>query len=218
MLHKEEDMIKIRGVVVNTTEMGSGFVSTLDEEIAFVPIRVMNTSKAEVGDVVTAIAVKNFEEQKGKAKYRVIRLDVVKQAYSSTSCMAGTGFINSIDTFKEIEKLEPANDDVGIGSIPLDPNKITTAELNETVARFVASSDHPFLAREALSYFMNEYGIEGYDMKTSTRVNSALQYMHDRGEVPCAKLYKGGSISVASSVYFAKDISILKEYLTTKFD
>ena len=205
MLHKEEDMIKIRGVVVNTTEMGSGFVSTLDEEIAFVPIRVMNTSKAEVGDVITAIAVKNFEEQQGKAKYRVIRLDVVKQAYS-------------IDTFKEIEKLEPANDAVGIGSIPLDPNKITTAELNETVARFVTSSDHPFLAREALSYFMSEYGIEGYDMKTSTRVNSALQYMHDRGEVPCAKLYKGGSISVASSVYFAKDISILKEYLTTKFD
>ena len=39
MLHKERDMVKIRGVVINTTDLGSGFVSTVDDEIAFVPKR-----------------------------------------------------------------------------------------------------------------------------------------------------------------------------------
>ena len=202
-------MVKIRGVVINTTDLGSGFVSTVDDEIAFVPIRVMNTSSAEIGDVVAGLAVENFEEQKGKARYRVIRLDIQKKAFSN-------------DTYLEIAATDPDASiiaaHVGISSIGTDPNSITTQALNEAILKYVTNNESPFIAREAYEWFMEDFGINESDVKTSTRVNSSLQQMHDRGQLPCAKIYKGGSNSVASSVFFCKDIATLKDYLSTKMD
>ena len=62
-------------VVENKTHSGSGFGITDQGEAVFLSMRLMEVMEVEIGDIVTAHCIPNFEDKRDQIPWRAIRVD-----------------------------------------------------------------------------------------------------------------------------------------------
>ena len=62
-------------VIENTTHSGSGFGITDQGEAVFLSMRLMEVMELEIGDLVTAHCIPNYEDKRDQIPWRAIRVD-----------------------------------------------------------------------------------------------------------------------------------------------
>lgn len=78
---KPSDIVTVQCSVSNVTRTGSAFAVDENEESVYIPVRLVEQSKIDIGDSLTCYCIdqsldENINEVSGNARYRVIRLKV----------------------------------------------------------------------------------------------------------------------------------------------
>lgn len=78
---KPSDIVTVQCSVSNVTRTGSAFAVDENEESVYIPVRLVEQSKIDIGDSLTCYCIdqsldENINEVSGNARYRVVRLKV----------------------------------------------------------------------------------------------------------------------------------------------
>jgi cold shock CspA family protein len=199
-----EDVIIAQGVVSNITRNGAGFISTKEGEDVFVPVRLVETSRIEMGDSVTVYMVKNFGDS------------IVKSVNDTVPYRALRVTINSRLGVDLLDLLTAPVDPVQPPVLPSVPEvseaivvakpKMGSAMLRTAVDRVFASG---FIGTSAMIHAELVRDFPDIDMthddgglRVKMDISSLLHRMHDDGLIAQARICNTGDQKNSSySVY-----------------
>lgn len=207
-----EDVIIAQGVVSNITRNGAGFISTKEGKDVFVPVRLVETSRIEMGDSVTVYMVKNF----GDSIVKSLGDSIVKSLNDTVPYRALRVTINSRLGVDLLDLLTAPVDPVQPPVLPSVPEvsevivvakpKMGSAMLRTAVDRVFASG---FIGTSAMIHAELVRDFPDIDMmhddaglRVKMDISSLLHRMHDEGLIALARICTTGDQKNSSySVY-----------------
>ncbi len=163
--------------VNNKTKGGSAFAVCEDGEQVFISPKIVDATRIEVGDLLTAYCIDNHrEDSDGETRYavrwRAIRVTVKEK-------------------FPQVAEAAPV-------AAPAKREDDMPGQIVRLMKQSRAWT--PAQIAEAL----------GVD---TVKVSDWLRYHHVTGEYACAKLYLKGTQKIASSLYYANSVSLLRDLI-----
>ena len=78
---KPSDIVTVRCAVTHVTKTGSAFGTDVDEESVYIPVRLVEQSRIDIGDELTCYCIdqsleENRQELSGTARYRAVRMKI----------------------------------------------------------------------------------------------------------------------------------------------
>lgn len=197
---KPSDVSKVVAIVTNLTKAGAGFATTEAEDQVFIPVRLVEQNKLDVGDTVSAYVILSEESEEVRfsnkaptAKYRAIRVSVS----SRMSDMLSASVISDVMAQRVEARAR---------------NPLSKQELQDMVEERLAK---PFCwsARDIADDIssVNARALDDDDFAQS--VQGVLSALHMSGSAAVAKVYARGGQERASHVFFASSADIFTTLL-----
>lgn len=197
---KPSDIRTIAAVVNNITRSGAAFAVAESGEQVFIPVRMVDQNRLDIGDGVTCYAIdmhldERINDDPAKARYRAIRLRVDVRLGDVLPASA-------IGADIPIPAPAPASKPV-----------LTPEEVRDRMVEMLKQGRCWTVTQ--MSQQMAEECKDSHIIPDDLRqkIGGVLAVSHDNGKIACCKIMSSGDAKAASVVYYAKSVKIFESLL-----